>query len=137
MSSATSIRRFGKHITWVHEPDIFFIRFEGDIAGSDLAAILDRQNEWATAKTRYHVLTDLSQVGTVSREARKVMNERRHSPPGLVASISYGASFAVRVVADMSFRARKALGILEAGPVIFVATEADAVAEVERYRKLQ
>lgn len=134
MSSAAAIRRFGQHLTWIQEPDIFFMRLEGTLTGPQLQSILEWQDEWGSTKTQYFVLSDLSQLGTMSRDARKIMNDRQNVPPGLVMSISYGGSFTVRVLADMSFRARKALGIQETSPTIFVATEADAVAEVEKYR---
>jgi hypothetical protein len=135
LSSATSIRRFGAHLTWIQEPDIFFMRLEGTLSGADLEAILKWQNEWAQHKPHYFVVSDLSHLGTVTREARRVMTDRQDAAHGNVTNITYGATFAVRVMADMATRARKALGMQALGGGIFVDTEAQARAEIEKLRK--
>ncbi len=136
-SSATAIRRFGEQLTWIQEPDIFHIRFSGTLTGPDLQALLDWQKEWGKNKPSFFVLCDLSQVGKVTREARTVLNNDTRTPGTRITSIAFGASFTIRIIAEMAVRARKVLRLPETGDSYFVATNSDAQVLLEELRKKQ
>jgi hypothetical protein len=99
-----------------------------------MQALLDWQNEWGKDKTSFFVLCDLSQVGKVTREARGALNDNTPPPHTRITSISFGASFAVRIIAEMAIRARRAMRLPMAGENHFVATLSDAHALCEKLR---
>lgn len=121
---AASLHKIGAHETWIEEPDVFGIRLIGPVVGEELAELMRLQAEWGHAKTRYFVLCDVSSMGSVSPSARRVMNEAKTLPGVEVINVCYGASFTLRVLADMVARARKLLRPNDSlGEGIFVATE--------------
>lgn len=135
ISNATGIRRFGEHLTWIQEPDIFHMRLVGTLEVAQVKAILEWQAEWGKDKPRFFVASDVSQLKSISRDARRYMSEHRRLMPTHDATITYGASFAVQVMAQMSTRARKVLGLPALADTIFVATQAEAQVEIEKRRK--
>ncbi len=110
------------------------MRLVGTLEVTQVQALLDWQAEWGKDKPRFFVVSDVSQLKTISREARRYISEQGQLMPTHVATITYGASFAVQVMAEMSTRARKVLGLPNLADVIFVATQADALVEVEKRR---
>jgi hypothetical protein len=134
VSNATGIHRFGEHLTWIQEPDIFHMRLVGTLEADEFKAILEWQAKWGKDKPRFFVVSDVSQLKSISRDARKYTSEQGRITPTHAVTITYGASFAVRVMADMSTRARKVLGMPDLADVVFVETQADALAELEKRR---
>jgi hypothetical protein len=134
LSSATGIRRFGEHLTWIEEPDIFHMRLVGTLEADVFKKILDWQAEWAKNKPRFFVVCDDSQLKSLSRDARKITSEQGRATRTHAITITYGASFAIRVMAEMSTRARKIMGLPDLADIVFVATQAEALAEVEKRR---
>ena len=135
LSNATGIRRFGEQLTWVQEPDIFHMRLVGTLEVTDFQKILDWQVEWGASKPRFFVVCDMSQLKSISREARKILSEQTGLSASQSVTISFGASFALRVIAEMSTRARKIMGLPDLTEFVFVTTQAEALAEVERRRQ--
>ena len=134
LSNATGIRRFGEHLTWTQEPDIFHMRLAGTLEADQFKKILDWQADWGKNKPRYYVICDMSQLHALSRDARKFMSEQGRVTPTHAVTITYGASFGLRVMAEMSTRARKVMGLPDLADVIFVATQEDALAELDKRR---
>jgi hypothetical protein len=120
-------QRFGEHVVWTEEPDVLVMRFGPHLDGPELRAMLAYQMRWAEDKPRAFVLTDLSAMRLFTPAARSVTNEMARSDPRVI-NICYGASFTVRVIAEMVERARRLLGQgpSPALPTQFLATEADA-----------
>jgi hypothetical protein len=132
-----SIRWFGSHVAWIEEPDVYYVRFAGPVTGQELRDIIDYRVTWGTDKKAYYVLSDVTDLGAVSSDARLAMNEGRANVGVRVTNLIFGATFAVRVMVNMVNRAIKILRPTQAeaqGEVIFVATEAEARAEVEKRR---
>ncbi len=134
LSNATGIRRFGEQLTWIQEPDMFHMRLVGTLEVADLQKILDWQAEWGAEKSLFFVICDMSLLKSISRDARKILSEQTQSSSAQSVTISFGASFALRVIAEMSTRARKIMGLPDLTEFVFVATQADALAEVEKRR---
>lgn len=134
LSNATGIRRFGEQLTWIQEPDIFHMRLVGTLDFTEFKKILDWQTEWGSEKERFYVVCDMSQLQSISREARKVLTEQSQVTPSHAVTITFGASFGLRVIAEMSTRARKIMGLPGLADFVFVATQADALAELEKRR---
>jgi hypothetical protein len=134
LSNATGIRRFGEHLTWIQEPDVFHMRLAGTLEVAEYKKLLDWQAEWGKNKPQFFVVCDVSQLKSISRDAHKYASEQGLVTKSHAVTITYGATFAVRVMAEMSVRARKVLGMPDLAEAVFVATQADAQVEVEKRR---
>jgi hypothetical protein len=135
LSNATGIRRFGEQLTWIQEPDIFHMRLVGTLDFTEFKKILDWQAEWGAEKDRFYVVCDMSQLQSISREARKILTEQSRVTPTHTVIITFGASFGLRVVTEMSTRARKIMGLPGLADFVFVATQAEALVELENRRQ--
>lgn len=135
LSNAAGIRRFGKQVTWIQEPDIFHMCLVDTLEVADLKKILDWRAEWDKEKARSFVVCDLRQLHSVSREARQYATQLNGTGSSHVVMIAYGASFALRIITEMMTRARRVMGMAGTTEFVFVATEAEALAEVESRRK--
>ncbi|HMY22174.1 MAG TPA: hypothetical protein PKA58_37870 [Polyangium sp.] len=135
LSNATGIRRFGEQLTWIQEPDIFHICLTGTLEAADLKKIIDWQVEWGKQKPRFFIVCDVRQLRSVSREARQYATQLNGSTTTQVITIAYGASFGLRIAMEMMSRARRIMGMRDGVEVVFMATEADALAEVEKRRE--
>ena len=111
------------------------MRLVGTLEAADFQGILDWQAEWGKNKPRFFVISDVSQLQSISRDTRKYISEQGRLTSTHAVTINYGASFGVRVMAEMSMRARKVLGLPDLADALFVATQADALLEVEKLRK--
>lgn len=127
-------RDFGGQLAWIEEPDTFCMRFRGTIDPASFRAVLEFQHAWCKDKTHFFALCDLSEAGAAPPETRRVLQEFKDWRPATTAC--FGASFPLRVVADMFSRARRALGLAPGNSVTrFFATEAEARAFIEQERK--
>jgi len=131
----TNIRHFGKHAVWAEGSETLVLRFGGEIEPHSYQALLDFQHEWIKGKTSYFLLCDLTKIRNVQANSmRQFHNFRKDGPSVTVAC--FGASFAVRVAAEMSSRAIKALGHPASSTVTrFFATEAEARAFLDDARQ--
>ncbi len=134
LSNATGIRRFGEQLTWVQEPDIFHMRLTGTFELDEFSKMMSWLKEWATDRPRVFVICDLTQLKNVSLNTRKYSKTQGRATPANAVAVVYGASFAVRVLAEMSMRARRALGMPDVADVVFVSGETEALEEIERRR---
>jgi hypothetical protein len=135
IEQSASIRHFGKHAVWAEGPDTLVLRFGGDIESRSYQALLDFQHEWSRGKTFYFMLCDLSKIRTVEASSlRQFHSFRKDGPPVTVAC--FGASYTVRVAAEMSSRALRALSHSAPSTVTrFFVTEAEARAFLEDARR--
>jgi len=119
-------RHFGEHSAWVEEPDVFVMRLVGRLEGADLQAILDWYAVWQEGRGKCCVLVDVTRLKTLSPAAREVSNVRRRNGGAMPATAVFGASYTIRVVADMVMRARRILGNASGAATPLFATEAEA-----------
>lgn len=125
-------KRFGKQVTWIEEPDVFCMRIVGVVDGDELAGILEEIRVWSEGKSNTFALTDLSGVSGATSSAKKMLNEVRPIPNSI--SVTYGANFAVRILADMMYRARRLLRREKSAESAMFATESEARAFIEKRR---
>jgi hypothetical protein len=134
--SPKDLQQFGRHTVWTDAPDVLRVQFDGPVLGRDLRATLDYRNDWAQGRGRYFVIADLTTATSVDSEARQVMVEERAAVDRRQVTILFGADFGIRVIAQMMFRSLRVLRPnVEHAERIFVPTEADALAYVEKNRK--
>lgn len=134
LSNATGIRRFGEQLTWIQEPDIFHMQLVGTLEAEHFKQFLNWIVEWGQDKPQFFIVIDVTHLVTISQETRKFTREQGRVTPINATTIAFGASFALRVMADMSMRARKVMGLPDLGEVVFVTTQADALLEVRKRR---
>jgi hypothetical protein len=128
-------RQFGAHAAWIEEPDIFVMRLVGKLDGPDLQAILEWYQVWQEGRPECFVLVDVSRLTMVSQSAREVSNSRRRKSGYAAVTACFGASFSIRVLADMVMRARRFLGNAPGAMTQFFATEAEARAYFAQNRR--
>jgi hypothetical protein len=130
----SGVRYFGAQAAWVEEPDVVFVRYNGRIDAEPMIDILHWIAEWAHDKPYYILVGDLSNAGYLTPSLLRLIKEFRAGKPCTV-SICFGASFTIRVIADMVHRARRYLVPgREARKTLFVATEEDARAMIAELR---
>lgn len=126
-------RGFGEILAWIEEPDLFCMRFEGKCQPACFRAMLEFQHAWCKSRTHFFALCDLSEAEAAPPETRRVAQEFQQPCPSTTAC--FGASFPVRIAADLLGRARRALGWAPSDSVTrFFATEAEARAFIQRER---
>jgi hypothetical protein len=128
-------RQFGAHAAWMEEPDIFVMRLVGKLEGAELHAILEWYQAWQEGRPECSVLVDVSRLTMVSPSAREVANLRRRKRGFAAVTACFGASFSIRVLADMVMRARRFLGNAPGAMTQFFATEAEARAYFAQNRR--
>ncbi len=132
----TDLQRFGLHTVWEESPDLLRVRFDGLVMGAELRALLDYRNDWAVGKERYYVIIDLTTGTSVDSDARQVMVEQRAAVDYRQMTVLFGASFGIRVIAQMMFRSLRMLRRnVQHAERHFVSTEAEALVFVEKCRR--
>jgi hypothetical protein len=134
LSNATGIRRFGQQVTWTEDPDIFHIHFSGTLEADEFKKLMDCLGEWGQDKSQFFIVCDVTQLTSIASETRKFSRSQGRFLPKQAVTIIYGASFALRILTDMSLRARKAMGLPHLGEFVFVANRAEAQVEVGKRR---
>jgi len=115
----------GTHSVTREASGLLFIRYVGDLSGYEMTAMYDAIELLSDGKKGVAALNDLTNIGEVSPGARrKVGEDPRSKVFGSVAV--FGASFAVRVLSNMSTRAARTLGIGITAPIVFFKTESEA-----------
>jgi len=129
-------RSIGRHAYRFEPPDVYFVRVIGSISGDEMRRMLEVARELAArAGDKVIWLEDISQLGDVSPEARK-MAASMTSTPSVRATVLFGGSFHQRVVANLVIQASKLLRTKRLNlPIVFLATEAEARAFIERLRR--
>lgn len=82
MSTATDIRRTDpanrvadKHITYFEEPDIIYLKFNGEVSNDEGFELLRRQLGYAEGRSRIFFLIDGENLEKIAPEARKAVAE--------------------------------------------------------------
>lgn len=91
----------GTHRVELDPPDVFVIRLVSDVSQSDVAAILDAFEQFATAVPRAYQLIDVSRVGHISPEARRLAGIRQ-LPPSYAGLVVFGGNFQQQLVAKLA-----------------------------------
>lgn len=131
-----ALHRFGRQTLWEEAPDLLRVRFDGTLMGEELRALLDYRNDWALGRDRYYAIIDLTMATGADSEARQVMVEQRAAVDYRQMTVLFGASFGIRVIAQMMFRSLRVLRRnVRHAERHFVSSEADALAFVEKCRR--
>lgn len=126
-------RQFGQQVAWIEEPNIFAMRLSGEVDGPSLDALVAYQVSWSGGKDHVFVLCDLSAVTGATLEARRVLQEARHTTA--ITHVCFGAKFTTRIFAEMVVRAARLLGSSRPDmEVVFFASEAEARAFIAQTR---
>ncbi|HSN86503.1 MAG TPA: hypothetical protein VL025_07080 [Thermoanaerobaculia bacterium] len=82
MAIATDIRRndpanrvAGKHVTYFEEPDIIYLKFNGEVSNDDGFELLRRQLGYAEGRPRIFFLIDGENLEKIAPDARKAVAE--------------------------------------------------------------
>ncbi|MDC3960596.1 hypothetical protein [Polyangium jinanense] len=120
---------------WVEQPDILHVTMRGTIDVAEATPLLAAQ--LAAAETWSHgiVFCDVSRLEWMSMEARRAFAETRNIGPRR-AIVVIGANATLRTIADLLFRAVRALRPKHASPTRFVRDLDEARAAVPELRRL-
>ena len=117
-------RTFGTHILRIRGENRFDFVFRGDIYASDLERMYDCATSNFDPSACALVLVDMTNVGAVHPSARRLRSSTEQHHPSLVAYV--GASFALRLLSAMFFRAIQTLARRKLVVYEFLDNEADA-----------
>jgi hypothetical protein len=117
---------FGKHITYLEEPDIIFMGLRGDVSDAEGLELLRRQKGFAEGRKMLFFLMDGREMAGISPAARKAVAETLKEIP-LFGMANFQAPMKARVVAKLVITAinlfRKDAST---NPVEFFPSEAEA-----------
>lgn len=117
---------FGRHITYMEEPDIIFMGLAGECSDAEGLELLRRQKGFAEGRKMLFFLMDGKQMAGISPGARKAVAETLKEIP-LFGMAIFEAPIKARVVAKLVITAvnlfRKDAST---NPVEFFSTEDDA-----------
>lgn len=117
---------FGRHITYIEEPDIIFMGLAGECTDAEGLELLRRQRGFAEGHKMLFFLMDGKQMAGISPGARKAVAETLKEIP-LFGMAIFDAPIKARVVAKLVITAvnlfRKDAST---NPVEFFSTEDDA-----------
>jgi hypothetical protein len=91
----------GAHLVEPEAPDAFFIRLVGDLDETQVMAILDHFEQFATGPGPAYQLIDVSRVGHITKEARRVAGIRP-LPPAYAGLVVFGGTFQQQLVAKLA-----------------------------------
>jgi hypothetical protein len=122
----------------VHEEphDIFVARYVGDISGADIVRLTEELRRRMVGKPHAFLLGDFHRMGRTTTDARSAGAEMLRALH-LRGSAMIGASFHIRAIATLVFKAVELLNKPLDHPMRFFDTEAEGMAWlVERSREL-
>jgi len=90
----------GPHTVTIEPPDAFFMHFSGDIREEDVSRILDLFEAFATGPGPAYQLIEVTHVGHVTPEARRLAGMRQ-LPPSYAGLVVFGGSFQQQLVAKL------------------------------------
>jgi hypothetical protein len=126
-------KSLGRNRVRFEPPDLVIEELRGDVTGEDMTQVLDASKEWLDTGRDIYFLVDLSEAGTLSREARDVVRTKRVRP-NIRGAALFGASFQVRVVSSLVTRTLFLLDKVSY-EIKFLDTEAEARAWIATLRK--
>src|SRR5262249_25897626 len=124
----------GPSLVRFEPPDICFCAYVGDISAAEGRRTRDEQDAALDGLPYGLMLVDLSKTGAVCAEARKIGAERPKVP--VYGTAIFGASFAIRVIAQLVTTAGSLLAKVTESPVRFFATENQARAWLNERREV-
>lgn len=117
---------FGKHVTYLEEPDIIFMRLVGDCTDAEGLELLRRQKAFSEGRKMLFFLMDGREMAGISPGARKAVAQTLKEIP-LFGMANFEAPLKARVVAKLVITAinlfRKDAAT---NPIEFFPTEAEA-----------
>lgn len=129
-----SIRRewkFGTHSAHFEEPDILWVRIQGETLLQDAISLTQLYGEMGAQKP-YFVVTDLTDATTVEAEARNHVSQNSN-PSWFLGSVYIGAGFVQKAVAKSLSFVHAMTGKLTFD-MHFVATAQEARELIDRER---
>jgi hypothetical protein len=128
-------QRIGAHTVREEPPDVFFVGPEGDVSGPEMTLIIEALERFAAGRERVFYVTDVTRLGTLSPEARKVA-ARSPSRVRLASVVVYGANFHQRVMTTLLIKSAALFRRSEeVTPAVFLDTEARAQAWIDERRR--
>jgi hypothetical protein len=115
----------GEHVVRTEPPDIFIVEFIGDLSVDELRRIFAEQKRFEAGKEYILLLSDMSNGGSISPEAREIIPTESKGTVCRGMAI-FGASFHVRVLATLVTTAARVLNKISNYPTRFFDTEAQA-----------
>lgn len=127
-------RHSGRHRLRFEPPDLVSLTFDGDITPDDMYVIAEVFEGAPIPRGAMLILCDVSALGHVPPESRRVIRERKDLVP--FAALAYvNASFQTRIVIKLVLGALRLLAREELGPVRFFTAEGDARAWLAAHRR--
>lgn len=114
--------------------DLVHLRIRGLMTLRDLNAVTEVYERVHARHGRFFVLYDVTESQGIDRAARKALHDSTSNGPQPDATALFGASFALRTMANMIERALVGLGRPSMG-MNFFATEAQARAHIDEERR--
>lgn len=114
--------------------DLVHIRVHGLMTLRDLNSVIETYKQVHARHGRLFVLYDVTHSHGIDRAARKALHDSPSNGPQPTATALFGASFALRTMANMIERAMVGLGRPSMG-MNFFATEAQARAHIDEQRR--
>lgn len=114
-------------------PDVVFCKTVGDVSEDAMVELLGEMRRLAGERPYFFLLNDLSQIGTISPQARKRAADEVHGLR-LRGIAVYGASFSQRVVAMIIAQVLNLVGKSADRPIKIAESEAEARAWIEKRR---
>lgn len=121
-----AVQRIGAHEITLEGPDVLLLRLVGDVGTDDASRILAAFRESAARMERLFWLIDLSRLGSIATEARRVAGGG-DVPPSYRGTVLFGGTWQQRAVARMAATAAWLLWGRNRGEQAAIrATEAEA-----------
>ena len=120
---------------WIEEPDILHVTMRGTLDEAQAVALLEAQLAAAVGWSHGIVFCDVSGLEWMSMAARRRFADTRNDGPRR-AVIVIGANATLRTLAELLFRAVRALRPVHASPTRFVRDLAEARAAVAELRRM-
>lgn len=125
----------GAHMTGFEEPDIIFLRLNGEVSKDEGLEMNQRHREFAQGCHHVFFLIDLERLEKIDPEVRRVATETLSAVP-LRGMALYKAPLKARVIAKLIITALNMFKKdASANPVIFADTEEEARAWLAARRR--
>jgi hypothetical protein len=122
----------GAHRFWHEPPDTLVFCVNGDVREGDVEAYLREMERFAQGKSYIFTMSDVTRMGSMSPEARKVA--ARPYPKEVRGMAVYGASFGQRVFIMLLSKAFSVLSKAPSTPLGMFETEEEARAWIREQR---
>ncbi|MDC0712073.1 STAS/SEC14 domain-containing protein [Stigmatella sp. ncwal1] len=124
---------FGPHTLSLEEPGIVRLVPRGHLQLKEIREMILPVQEFKKRHDTLYLLVDAQQGTGFTAEARRALNDDRSLVP-YVGVVFFGASFAMRAIANMMSRAGTLMGRPPVYPTVFTATEEEARAWIAAQR---